>query len=33
MCNDYIGTFNPAIEFKTVHLNPGDVIIMTVDPE
>lgn len=33
MCNDYIGTFNPAIEFKTVHLNPGDIIIMTVDPE
>lgn len=33
MCNDYIGTFNPAIELKTMHLNPRDIIIMKVDPE
>lgn len=33
MCNEYIGTFDSAIDFKTVHLNPGDVIIMTVNPE
>ena len=33
MCNNYIGTFNPAIELTTVRINPRDVIIMKVDPE